>query len=179
MKNLIKIIATTILASALIYSCKKKDEPTPALPAANMKTSNLTNKNWGMSACTFEPPISGNYQGFPYSVSNLYDPLYDPVTACAKDDTLKFTAKSNSELLGEYATKVNTKCGSESDEIGTWKFNVDQTQIILTDQGNTKSQTFTLLEVTEKRMKVRTIMKNPVDASDPKDYTATITFNSK
>ena len=184
MKKLMKLSAIALLACTVIYSCKKKEDPAPAGTTSSgttpTKTSMLVNKKWGMSAFTVNPGIVVGEPPLVFTVTDLFDSNVKAAYPCLTDDTLSFSSTSNAVVNGIFTSKAYLKCGTEKDGNGTWTANTDFTQITIVDNAN-NSQTILLkiLELTDKKMKVETIRKNPIEPTDTKDYTATITFTAK
>ncbi len=211
MKKLMKLSVIALVACAVIYSCKKKDDPAPVAATTAgttttgttttgttttgtttsgttsgtttsttpTKTSMLVNKKWGMSAFTVSPGVVIGDPSLGLTVTDLFDATIKAVYPCITDDTLSFSSTSNAVINGLFTSMANAKCGTEKDGNGTWTANTDFTQITIVDNANSQTIFFKVLELTDKKMKVETVRKNPLDATDTKDYTATITFNSK
>lgn len=180
MKKLTKILATLLLVSAVIYSCKKKEDPAP--PAAS-KTEMLINKNWVMTAGTVSPALIVEFPPFVprTEITDLFaisNPLADAGSTCIKDDTLKLNALSVANTSGSYTRIVASDCNGEKDETGNWSFNADQTQIIFTTKSGSVT-TNKILELTASKLKVESTLANPIDNKDTKLYTATITLSPK
>ena len=208
MKKLMKLSAIALLACAVIYSCKKKDEPAPVAATTTSgttttttgtttsgttsgsttsttpnKTPMLIGKNWVMTAGVITPTLIGvnPLTKEKVEISNLFaisDPIVDAISICFKDDTLKLTASNTANPNGDYTRKVVTACNGEKDDSGTWKLNTDQTQIIFTSKTGTET-TNKILELTSTTLRVETPFTNPLNAIDSKIYTATITLTAK
>ena len=147
------------------------------------KTSMLIGKNWVMSAGIISPALIVNnpLDGTKVEISDLYK-ITNPVAAlyseCIKDDILKMSATNTTNTNGDYTREVKSACNGEVDDSGTWKFNTDQTQIIFTSKTGSVT-TNKVLELTANTLKVETPFTNPLDATDKKAYTATLTFTAK
>lgn len=176
MKKITQIIAALLLVSALIYSCKKKEDPAPVV---ENKTPKLTGKTWIMTACTLNPPIIYKTGFGDIPIDDLFKDPVSSLATCAKDDELMFMAASPSATSGTFTRKANIPCDGEVDDAGTWKFNADFTQIISTSTASKTETVFNILDLTNTVLKVNTTMANPVDQTDKKSYTATITFGVK
>lgn len=182
MKNISFAVLLALCLATVFNSCKPKKEdpkPDPKPVETPTKTSLLTNKKWVMNACVVTPVMVVSYEGQQFPVSNLFDPLILGVTkGCFTDDEFEFKALETKALSGEFFRKSNNQCDNEPDQTGTWAFNSDQTQIVASTQGGTKT-TFNIVELTDKMLKVTMTLMNPLDDKDTKVYTANATLSPK
>jgi hypothetical protein len=176
MKKISLAVLLAFCLATVFNSCKKKDDPKPIETPS--KSAMLTNKEWKITACVISPTLMVDYGGIKFPVSNLFDPQVQSLAACATDDIFEFKAIDNNAVSGGFSRKSNTQCNGEPDQTGTWAFNSDQTQIVATTQGNTKT-TFNIIELTDKILKVTFTMMNPIDKTDTKTYTANTTLEPK
>lgn len=185
MKKTSPLFLYLILLFVAIYSCKPKEEDTPApapVTPSPTKTSMLISKRWGMSAFAVSPAFVITIPGLgSLPISDLYtSPAKDfPQAKAITDDTLIFSAANTNALNGTFVSEANTKLGTEKDGSGTWVANADFSQITITDNANSETIIFKIIEFKDKLMRIQTTRKNPIDLTDTKDYTASITYNSK
>lgn len=156
----------TILVMALAFvaaigSCKKDENNTP-MPGKT-KTAILTSNVWKQTARTISPSIDVN--------GTMVTDLYALDDECDKDDLYKF--KADKTFTQEEGA---TKCDPSDPQVyatGTWTFNADETQLILTYTGF-GSSTSNILEVTETTAKL-----SQVSTSNGVEYTTTTTYTAQ
>ncbi|MCF8459064.1 MAG: lipocalin family protein [Bacteroidales bacterium] len=134
MKTLKTLILIAIAGSFLIVSSCKKDDDDPV-----NKKATLTANSWKLSAMTVDP-------AFPFIGSNIYLWLED----CSKDDLMTFNEN------GTYTNDEGaTKCDDADPQIveqGSWAFNTDETQLIMTDSDTTYTNTIVSLSSSKLKM---------------------------
>jgi len=99
------LASAALLASALIFSCKKSDNKNGALTVANLSGS------YKLKALVW---VSGNV-----SVN-----VYDSLPACEKDDIIKL----NPDLSANFID-AGVRCTPPGDATGTWKLSGDSLYI--------------------------------------------------
>jgi len=134
MKFIKTLTLIAILSGVTLFSCKEEEKTvTPVIPKT--KTELLTSKTWKMSARTNDKPIKF------CSTCTASTDLYVQMTACEKDDTIRFFTNSTSK---RYAV---TKCtGDQAIVTDLWGF-ADGEKIL-----SWESQDYTIKELTESKM---------------------------
>lgn len=162
MKKLTLILMVAALAFAT--SCKKdEDSNSPAPTSSKSKTEKLTARAWKVTARTISPAINVN--------GTMVTDLHALDDECDKDDLYKFKIDKTFTL-----EEGATKCDPADPQIygtGTWAFNADETQLILTYAGIGTS-TSNILEVTETTAKL-----SQVETSNGVQYTTTTTYTAQ
>jgi|SRR5690606_5873573 len=111
MKKLSKVLAATILSLLTITSCQKEEAIEKMVPAKT-KAEILVSKEWKLSAMTVDPPIFGQTD------------MYAMLSACEKDNTLKFSQGASNTLLTDEGGNV---CAGRDQQTTTmWSLENDE-----------------------------------------------------
>jgi len=130
MKKFASMIAIALLATSMLVSSCKDDDPAPS------KTDLLTAKSWVVSAGEIE--YSG--QRFPYPAI---------VQDCDKDDVTTFTKD------GKFTTNVGTVlCDTEKNYGGVWQFKENDTILALKEDGETDFDENTITVLTDSKLEI-------------------------
>ncbi len=120
-------LASMILLTVFVYSCKDDDSPNPKKAAGN----SLEGTSWILTAALINPPIDI----FGVIVSDFTD-LMDP---CEKDNIFKFLANNQYNIV-EGASKCDPSDPDLYDQ-GTWSLSADGKTMII-DGDTTTVQTY-------------------------------------
>lgn len=180
MKKTIYVALMTISLATVFNACKtKKDDPKPAEtgtpPAKASITPLLINKPWKMEKYVISPVITYEMNGQILSASDFFLPGSQTSFWCVTDDIYVFKAAETTAVSGIYTKSIFESCNTEKDQNGTWVFNSDQTQIIMT-AGDGSITIFNIAKITATTLDVTYSNKNPLRTSDTKEYTSTVTF---
>lgn len=156
-----RFLIFSLLSLTLLFSSCSKDKDDEQSP----KTALLTSSAWKMTAYTVEPgfPTFDNEGNITGSTNDIFAMLEN----CEKDDTHKFNA-DKSLITDEGLTKCES---SDPQKInGTWSFNVDETSLTITEEG--ESMTVTIVELTQSVLKIKS-----TETEEGMTFTYTITFS--
>ena len=150
----------SLLSLTLIFSSCSKDEE-----ELSQKTELLTKSAWKMTAYTVEPgfPTFDNEGNITGSTNDIFAMLDN----CEKDDTHKFNS-DKSLITDEGMTKCDSSDPQKTN--GTWIFNVDETSLTITEEG--ESQIVTIVELTQSVLKIKS-----TETEEGMTFTYTITFS--
>lgn len=147
-----------VSSSLFLTNCKKDDkdpEPTPA-PSnpAQSNTQKLTGKNFKMTSLTIDPAFLG--------VTDYYAQTPD----CEKDNIIRFDTP---DVFKEDAGSVKCDQNEVQTKTGTWVWNVDETVLTITMDGDSQSWTVVSNDGTTLKVKY-------VQTFNGTNYTLTATF---
>ena len=185
MKIYKNFILISFIGTSLLFSCEKKQDPEPsqvsALPA-NANTEKLINKKWGYAALAIEQGgIDVTTWDGGMTFNDFFDPKIKELFPCATDDSIQFLTASSSNLEGTYFKNINDTCvyGGRSDS-GSWKFNADQTELILTSTNTEVGvETWRIHELTNQNIKITTKVIDLLHLKGERKFDVNITYANK
>lgn len=165
MEQLRKLFAALMILSLVVSvfsSCKDDDDD-----SKEDRKAILTSKSWVMSSSKISPAIALNIPGFPSTLSDLADMMDD----CDKDDYITFKADGTVETNDG---AILCEDEDEDDGISKWEMNAEQTQIVLTQDG--EKTTFTIVSITSSKIELSTPFSSTLFGADLTGMEAFITI---
>jgi hypothetical protein len=143
MNQIARMLLLSLFSLTFLFSACKKDD------GVITKTDLLTSGAWKVTAETIDPgfPTFDNEGNITGSTNDLFAMMED----CSKDDIISF--KSDKTLIMDEGA---SKCYNDSPQknTGSWSFNSDETTLTIT--ADVDPQTMTILELTDKVLKLKT-----------------------
>jgi len=131
MKKFTSMFAIALLATSMLVSSCKDDDPAPS------RTELLTAKSWVIASAEIE--YAG--QRFPYTTEVFDDCDMDDVTTFTKD--------------GKYTTNVGTNlCGNEKNYTGVWQFKENDTILSVKEEGETEFDDNKITDMTATKIEI-------------------------
>ncbi len=149
-KMAIKINVILSLCLLTIVGCKDADTE----PAALTKTELITSSPWVLKAVTVEPGI--DFLGT--IVTDFYAQVYED---CDKDDFEKYN--TNGTLVYDQG-EIKCDPSTSQTEISSWRFNTDESKIII---DNDDELTFDIEDLSEVTMKYSQILNGEDIGGNP------------
>ena len=160
-----KVLLSALVISSVFFSCKKNKDDDPN-PTNKSTTELLTQHSWKLTAATADKDVDVTDDGNANASSNVYAQR----PGCSNDDVVTFTNSSSTPKTGSLDAGA-TKCGSE-DQSRTFNWSLSNGETILTLSALFYAQQYTIIEITNTKLKVR------YDATDQNGtaYVATDTY---
>ena len=158
MNQIYQALFLSLLSLTLLFSACNKDDDLIT------KTDLLTSSSWKVTAEIIDPgfPTFDNQGNITGSTNDLFAMMDD----CSKDNILSFNT-DKTLILDEGATKCESTAPQKTTV--SWSFNSDETTLTITVDGY--PQTTTILELTDKVLKLKT---TEVSEGITITYTATL-----